>query len=239
MSVIISNEVVMSEGFTSEECGLLNMECTPAIEAVLIAYVYEQARQEIADFTANRNDWVQVDNDDVAYLVELQLFISRCDTRIEECESRLEAFKTNRVSKDVWSSWNNGKWSFINSKRATLAIIKEFTARKGEAYRKALWASFFKIEDTEEFFNAYVSSARENFSPYWTNGDTEQVDSQSDLFISTIQYIDNIMDAHIAEANQPRALGAGYWKYAEYIKVKNKGLTKSIKLNRAGLMFAI
>lgn len=130
---------------------LLNMEVTPEIEQALVAHLCKASAKQYRDFILSREkDGVSVDTDDLAYLIELQLFIEKAQSRIEECEAKLEGFKTNRVSKDVWSSWNNAKWSNINNKRKGIEMVRSFTALKGDNYRRAMWRRYFRLLATQE-----------------------------------------------------------------------------------------
>ena len=118
----------------------------------------DQARlcpDEDFDHDVSPSLYMGVDRDDLARVVELQLFIAGRQETVDFCQATLDSFATSPVARPVFMRWVEAKKHAINQKLQAISVVQEVAGQRGESYRKALWFSFFQIEDLESWMADY------------------------------------------------------------------------------------
>lgn len=223
----------IDDQFTSDELDLLNMEVTPEIEALLTNYVYEIAMKEHSEFTNNRRLQVEDNSDktlDVIIDIQEEMAtimksIHRVDdnrksdlAELDNWVKRFNTYKDSPVWEDVpylekgrvWDAYKAG----LSRRKDAYHASKDQVSKLWDSWKELKNKCQEVVGDNQWLWGKYFSLASEEISPYFTNGDTQEVDDQVALYPTVNELVDIYRDEHIKEMsiiNDPQPKGRGYW----------------------------
>jgi hypothetical protein len=187
-SVVVDNLNVVEDKMEDQIVGELLVDEAAAravLDAALVKGELDEIEGHVSPSLFNGIDW-----DELAHLVEIQLFMRRCMDRIEWVGKRLEAAKAGAFlpreqfvalveeRKVLWAKWKAGK-------EASQKLVGE---------EKALWGVFFNIEDHEEFLAKHLEM---DVSIWNTFGRDDEEEEGNEKF--HLDAMDMWAESHIAE----------------------------------------
>lgn len=188
-SVVVDNLNVVEDGMKNQELGEMWVDEQAAravLDAALVKGELDALHDDESPWLYNGIDW-----DSFAHLVEVQLFMKRCTTRIDWIDGRLESAKAgNYLPRDQFMA-------LVDEKRSLWTKWKAGNAASGQIVgeEKALWGVFFNMEeDHEEFFQKHLEMDVSVWNTY--GRDDEEEESSEKFHLDTV---DMLRDSHLAE----------------------------------------
>jgi len=174
--------------------------------------------EEIDDSGQSPKVYNGIDWDELAHLVEVQLYMKKVMGRIEWIDDRMAKAKAGDYlpheswmalvgeKKNLWSRWNQGK-------TVSFSIVGE---------EKQLWGVFFNIENHEEFLKNHLNM---DASVWNTYGRDDEEDEGFDKFY--VDVIDMLAQSHLEEMKEydmPESRGKGFWNKGNQKRIENSSL---------------
>jgi len=173
--------------------------------AVLEAALLDGAEQELdAIDHESPSLYNGVDWDDMAYLVEIQLFMRKCMDRIKWIDRRLEEARAGDYlpreqfmslvaeKKSLWSYWNAGK-------AASQSLVGN---------EKKMWRTFFNMNDHEAFLQNHLSIELSLWNTYGRDDGEEE--SHEKFHVDPVE---QYRDSHLQEMVEYNRNIEVSWKY--------------------------
>ena len=190
--------------------------------AVLEAALLDSAEKELdAIDHESPSLYNGVDWDDMASLVEVQLFMRKLMDRIEWIDRRIEEAKagdylprdqfTSLVAekKTLWSHWNRGK-----------AVSQQLVGEE-----KKMWGIFFNMDNHEEFLNNHLNM---DVSVWNTYGRDDEEEESNEKF--HVDPIEQYRDSHLQEMrdyDMDGGNGSGFYNYSNLYRIENTSLNNA------------
>jgi hypothetical protein len=102
--------------------------------------------EELFDHDVSPSLYTSVDRDDLARVVELQIYIRNKQTQINEVQDKMAYFEHGHpIPKEAWAKWVALRKTLISQRVTAIGAVQAHVKSRGHVYASALWRAYFDI----------------------------------------------------------------------------------------------